>query len=231
MSERRTFGSILNEHRGDGPGFGLLRLLLAAIILVMHAHYLSKVFTPAVATAGAPHGPISWVGPIRPIYVAMVPAFFALSGYHWREYIPVSWGLFALSTFASYILLLGTHEIYLAPVFLSYFTLFLGVVGLPEIPWLRPRDYSYGIYLYGFPITQATIAALPILRGHAIPAAVLSVGGTMLFAALSWHWIEKPTLALKNRMPGFPFRRPLRGPQPAESGPTDLQSATVSTGP
>jgi len=38
---------------------------------------------------------------------------------------------------------------------LVYITAFLGVSRLPKLPLFSRGDYSYGIYLYGFPVQQA----------------------------------------------------------------------------
>ncbi|KPF78965.1 hypothetical protein IP88_02750 [alpha proteobacterium AAP81b] len=58
----------------------------------------------------------------------------------------------------------------------------------------RLPDYSYGIYIYAFPLQQAAIAL-----GAATPLANLALAFplTVVAAGLSWHFIEKPALALK----------------------------------
>ena len=72
---------------------------------------------------------------------------------------------------------------------------------LPKIPVINTGDYSYGIYLYGYPITQAVLAAAPTLRGQQLLTFCASGTLTFLFAALSWHIIEKRMLATKSRLP------------------------------
>lgn len=61
----------------------------------------------------------------------------------------------------------------------------------------RLPDYSYGIYIYAFPIQQVVLGlapgAHPLLQ--ALASAVLVIGP----AALSWHLVEKPALNLKAR--------------------------------
>ena len=69
---------------------------------------------------------------------------------------------------------------------------------LPQWAFLKTGDYSYGIYLYGYPITQALIASSPTLRGNLLlllPTAILT---TCAFAFLSWHIVEKRVLYLKH---------------------------------
>lgn len=66
----------------------------------------------------------------------------------------------------------------------------------------RLGDYSYGTYIYAFPVQQTVAALFP---GISVLGLGLSAGAvTLLLAAFSWHLVEKPALALKSR----PARRP-----------------------
>ena len=56
-------------------------------------------------------------------------------------------------------------------------------------------DYSYGVYIYAFPIQQAFVAAMPGISTCTL--LLLSVPSTLLLAILSWHLIEKSSLAKK----------------------------------
>ncbi|MCX7086643.1 MAG: acyltransferase [Methylococcales bacterium] len=60
-------------------------------------------------------------------------------------------------------------------------------------------DYSYGIYIYAFPIQQAVVYLYPNLPFEIY----LPICFTLAFvcAILSWHLIERPALALKPRRP------------------------------
>lgn len=59
-------------------------------------------------------------------------------------------------------------------------------------------DYSYGVYIYAFPIQQSLIALLRGISPLALAALALPV--TLVFAVLSWHLIEKPALNLKKSL-------------------------------
>ena len=61
--------------------------------------------------------------------------------------------------------------------------------------WARHGDFSYGIYLYGWPIQQLIIMHFPGITPLAVFAIAtpLSIGA----GALSWHLIEKQFLRLK----------------------------------
>lgn len=57
-------------------------------------------------------------------------------------------------------------------------------------------DYSYGIYIYAYPIQQMTSVLLP--TWSPLAQVLVSFGVTIVPASLSWHFIEKPALALKS---------------------------------
>ena len=73
--------------------------------------------------------------------------------------------------------------------------------GLARHPWIgrmHTRDYSYGIYIYAFPVQQTVASFWPQMP---LPAYLLSTFViTVALAATSWHFVEKPALKLK------PFR-------------------------
>jgi peptidoglycan/LPS O-acetylase OafA/YrhL len=61
------------------------------------------------------------------------------------------------------------------------------------------HDYSYGIYIYSAPVTQLLILIFPDLRSNWILLAITCCIGSFFFALLSWHFVEKPALKLKNK--------------------------------
>jgi peptidoglycan/LPS O-acetylase OafA/YrhL len=78
----------------------------------------------------------------------------------------------------------------------------------PMLQWPafnRAGDYSYGLYVYSFPMQQLLVQFLP----GATPARLfaLAMPAALVVAALSWHVVEKPALGLKSR-----FRRPPEDP-------------------
>jgi peptidoglycan/LPS O-acetylase OafA/YrhL len=58
-------------------------------------------------------------------------------------------------------------------------------------------DYSYGTYLYAFPIQQSIVALIPGVT--VVKLLVLSTIATLVLAVCSWHLVEKNALALKGR--------------------------------
>ena len=73
-----------------------------------------------------------------------------------------------------------------------------GVLYLAYVPkgWLlqfnRLGDYSYGLYLYAFPLQQSLKALFPSLQPWSMFAYASAL--TLVCAILSWHLIEKPAL-------------------------------------
>jgi peptidoglycan/LPS O-acetylase OafA/YrhL len=62
-------------------------------------------------------------------------------------------------------------------------------------------DYSYGIYIYAFPVQQSTAALIPGVSPFFM--ALIATPITILFSVLSWHIIEKRALGLKEHFAGF----------------------------
>lgn len=98
-------------------------------------------------------------------------------------------------------LFLNLHDL-LFPICGGYLILALGMSHKLDLPWLRGRDYSYGVYIYSFPVQQALIAITP-LAGHWTGNLLLSTPIVLLCAALSWHCVEKPALEAKSLLASF----------------------------
>jgi peptidoglycan/LPS O-acetylase OafA/YrhL len=80
----------------------------------------------------------------------------------------------------------------------------------------RFGDFSYGIYLYGFPVQQA-VAMLAGTGGHPLRNFAISFPLVLMLAVLSWHLIERRALAFKPQIlrPATPTARPVRTIEPA----------------
>ncbi len=81
-------------------------------------------------------------------------------------------------------------------VALSYLVLFISFHPRLRLPDLAKHgDFSYGMYLYAFPLTQLVVLAIGPGNPWLVVAAVLPL--TVLFAVGSWWLVEKPSLRLK----------------------------------
>ncbi|GAA5187561.1 acyltransferase [Rugosimonospora acidiphila] len=100
----------------------------------------------------------------------------------------------------------------IGPPVVAYLVLYLAVALPSRVARLgRGRDYTYGIYIYGFPAQQ-----LVVLFGGArwglIPYIVFSLLGALALAVPSWHLVEAPAMRWKRR--GKTSDPRLRGPVP-----------------
>lgn len=66
----------------------------------------------------------------------------------------------------------------------------------------RKRDYSYGLYIYAWPV-QELLTMLNVPRWGLIAYTCLALAGGLALAAMSWHLVERPALRLKDWTPRF----------------------------
>jgi peptidoglycan/LPS O-acetylase OafA/YrhL len=140
-----------------------------------------------------------FVAPVFLIYAFMLGVFCFVFSHR----IPFNKWLGLLSLLGI-CLLANKYTLIPGVVAACYLTLVIGFMDLSKFPLVRHGDYSYGIYLYGFPIQQAMWHYLPSAREWWFNF-LLALPATLLFSVLSWHMIEKPFLALRHR---FELRRP-----------------------
>lgn len=84
-------------------------------------------------------------------------------------------------------------------VFVFGFAVFVLALGgrqglLPRLPE-KMGDWSYGLFLYGFPVQQV-LAMFGLANAGIAVFAMASTAISLAFAGLSWFWVEKPALAL-----------------------------------
>tara|TARA_Y100000296_G_scaffold37900_1_gene43846 strand:- start:5280 stop:6350 length:1071 start_codon:yes stop_codon:yes gene_type:complete len=121
------------------------------------------------------------------------------SFYFWAAYIPLSGAIvcISLAVYVTSVSILGGPAsevlyIVLVPYAVCYFA---------YVPAGRIRrfndvdDYSYGIYIYAFPIQQSLILLLPDMSVVQMVGFASLV--TLMFAILSWKLVERPSLRLK----------------------------------
>lgn len=85
---------------------------------------------------------------------------------------------------------------------LPYVLLYIAYVpsGLVRI-YNQVGDYSYGVYIYTWPVQQSIAALVPGVSVLAM--GLFSAGITIMLAALSWHLIERRALQLKGRTAAY----------------------------
>jgi peptidoglycan/LPS O-acetylase OafA/YrhL len=130
-------------------------------------------------------------------YVMVVYFLLGVAAYHLRDDVRLDARLFGISAIAAYALMLHPGSAFAAAIPTTYCVLYIGMLKFPRLRFIESGDYSYGIYLYGFPIQQTLVHLFPIFREWWPLLFVVAAPLTFAFAALSWHLIEKPTLSLK----------------------------------
>ncbi len=127
--------------------------------------------------------------------------------YYYRTRIPLHWSGVAAAALLAYLshgMALGTLALYLA---VGYAVLWIAYVPAGPIrKFNRLGDYSYGVYIYAYPIQQAVIASDPNLS----PISVFLIAGsaTLAIAILSWHFVEKPALQARSAVGRFLSKGP-----------------------
>jgi peptidoglycan/LPS O-acetylase OafA/YrhL len=109
----------------------------------------------------------------------------------------------AVSLVAGVVLLACLGTSYAQPVgrlTIPILVLFASWIPVPALQGFgRFGDFSYGMYVYAFPIQQWLIEAVPLAR---TPAGLLALSFTasLAAAAASWHLLEAPALRWKARI-------------------------------
>lgn len=123
-----------------------------------------------------------------------LPFALGAAAYLWRERIPLNALLGAVLIIIA-ITSLDTRVFSAVFVLaLSYWSLALGFFRIPALlAYNRLGDYSYGMYIYAFPVQQI-IAQMGVREPMTNIAFALPL--TFICAVLSWHLVERPSLQL-----------------------------------
>ena len=182
-------------------GIAALRWRLGAAIVVAG-------MVVALVVAWSRHGDLGGTA-LEPGTLARLAPYFAMGSLAWclrrrlpfTAAIPVATGVVAIAAFHT-------------PAFVPAFALTLaaGVLWFAYAPlgplarWGRYGDFSYGLYIFAFPVQQALFALFPqwgILRHGVVAYAI-----TLACAMASWKLVEAPMLVLKRRLGArSPIRR------------------------
>ena len=134
----------------------------------------------------AVHGPV------------LVACFVAgVAAYLYRDRIVWSGRLFVVTLLTTIGCLALPFGDYLIPLPVTYATVYLGLLNPYRISLVRKGDYSYGLFLYGYPIQQATSATLGAAGFHWAINLAVAYPIAFAVAAFSWWCVERPFLKLK----------------------------------
>lgn len=137
---------------------------------------------------------------------SLVPAFMAGSClYLLRERVPFD-GRIAAAILAFFVIvgLIGDPRWFDSNIWvavsclpLSYLVVWMGLSPLPRLPVFRRGDFSYGIYLWHFPVLMVLQSLAPMPRWWML--ALAGFAPVLLVAMASWFLVEKPAMALRRR--------------------------------
>jgi peptidoglycan/LPS O-acetylase OafA/YrhL len=201
-------------------------LAIGVLLSVAAGRHRSVVVAAFVATAGlyvverhlghgeSMLGVIAFLGAV--FFAGSAMAVFA-------DRVPLDWriGILAIGIAAASAELGAIPWLGALPI--AYVCMWLGAV-LPFHKVGRLNDFSYGVYIYAFPVQQMIMV---VLGRHRLPVGVtviLSVVFTLPFAVASWFVVEKKALALKDRLGASP--RPVK---PAARHRATTRLASVET--
>ena len=179
----------------EGICYALLTVL--SLLGVVRRRGLVLALTVAasvgLAIAAARQGGVIWAPPGSFLVVCFL-AGVAL--FQYREKIPADPRLFILASAVSLLLLAVDQLTLLAPLPLAYATVWLGLTR-PPASMAVGGDYSYGVYLFAYPIQQAIVAIWPA-AGSPLAVFLLAAPLSLAYAVFSWRCIERPILRRKS---------------------------------
>lgn len=142
---------------------------------------------------------VIWIDPpmhplISGFFLLSMPFLIGMLFYAWQDRLPLSlWGVAATAGLAW---LLRETPAYFAALSLAvgYASFWAGYVpgGLLRT-YNKIGDYSYGIYVYAFPVQGWAVWMFG--AQSALENILYSVPPTLLLSVLSWHLVEKPAMA------------------------------------
>jgi peptidoglycan/LPS O-acetylase OafA/YrhL len=162
------------------------------LLLALAGYYVAQVINAIVV--GTP----GYTG--FPSGINVVMAFVSgLVIYKYRDRIAWSKGLLLLAAVLTLACLYVKGGGRFAALPVAYIAAYFGLLNPRRNKLIESGDYSYGVYLYGFPIQQALLAISSFFHiwYWNILTALLCTG---LAAACSWWLVEKPVLAQRYRL-------------------------------
>lgn len=132
----------------------------------------------------------------------LVVAFLiGVAFYRLRDAVPLSRIALAASLAAYVVLCFFPQTVFLSAVPAAYVTIYFGLLNPSRLPLVKSADYSYGIFLYGYPIQQSMSFLFPELRVPLLNFAV-TLPVVCALAWLSWTLVESKILARRKAIIG-----------------------------
>ncbi len=119
--------------------------------------------------------------------------------YIYRHKIPYNLYLLSGCVVVTWLALMYADTVYIASFPIAYITIYLGLMNPKKVFPVAYGDYSYGLYLYGFPIQQAVYQVFPKYHIWYIHFP-LSLFFASICAYVSWTYLEAKALGKKKVM-------------------------------
>ena len=132
--------------------------------------------------------------PIRDAYAYLsLPFVFGMAVYHYRESVPLGWPL-ALGLLLLAIIVPSDATWSIA---LGYGALWFGATAKRLRFYNRFGDYSYGTYIFAWPVQQLIALSVPGI----LPLAMMLIALPVVWGlgVLSWHFVEHPAMDAAKR--------------------------------
>jgi peptidoglycan/LPS O-acetylase OafA/YrhL len=171
-----------------------LWVALVGVLGIMSKRLLCNIVLLTLFVLGVMH-PDTDVIMIPSIFLHLA-AMFGLGAFCYlnREHVVIGWSYAAGLILLTYLLRDTLLYPYVFGLALAQFC-FAFAYRTPWYGFNGMGDYSYGIYLWGFPVQQIVAHHFPLLTP--IHNALISFCLAVFLALLSWHLVEKPALRLK----------------------------------
>lgn len=130
-----------------------------------------------------------------------LPFVLGMTAYRWRRWLPLDWRIAAPLFIPAYFS--GTMPLW--SLALGYAALWAGSAFPALRVYNRVGDYSYGTYIYGWPIQKLLALFIPGIGTYAMMALALPSAWTL--GVISWRFVEQPSLDGTRRMARCPTNR------------------------
>ena len=140
---------------------------------------------------------------------------FAIGGiiYLFRDKFPINDKLAIISVISILLSMFTNYFVEIFTIFGGYIILYLAYTPRIQLHQFgKYGDFSYGIYIFAFPIQQMITYIMGGQMNHYLNF-ILAYPLVLIFAFISWHLVEKNSLKLKNinkhRIPNYDRKREL----------------------
>lgn len=183
-----------------GFALGILKNRILTLLAFVSVELAYIVLPLAVDVSALPSG-------FMPLLRLSSAFLLGMCLWHWPRARRPHWGLVALSIVAFLVFGAGFVGELLGTIALTGLMMRFGLSDAAHTPIVGIPDYSYGIYIWHYPVMQCVMFLRPDIGPLGL--ALLSTPIWIGLSAASWHLIEKPMLRFKPRGRPFP---PLVGP-------------------